>query len=159
MTRRHLLRPCRRKAFTLIELLVVIAIITILIGLLVPAVQRVREGANYITCSNNLRQLALAAHNSHNQRGTLPPGLGWFTTQPGAYGTIHFHLLPYLEQGGLYERSSFAGNYFAGNNGVYSEPVRVFQCPSDPSIPVGGVAQDTQGVSWGVSSYAINAQV
>lgn len=153
------LRRTRASGFTLLELLVVIAIITLLVGLLVPAVQRVREGANYITCSNNLRQMALAAHNCHEQRGSLPPGLGWFTTQPGAYGTIHFHLLPYLEQRGLYDRSFYSGSYFAGNYKVYAEPVRVFQCPSDPSLPPGGVAVDAQGVSWGVTSYAVNAQV
>lgn len=148
-----------RFGFTLIELLVVIAIIGVLVGLLVPAVQRIREGANYVTCSNNLRQLALSAHNCHDQRKTFPPGLGWFAKQPGAYGTIFFHLLPYLEQGNLYQRSFYCGNYFVGNNKVYSEPVRVFQCPSDPSLPAKGVLQDSQALSWGVSSYAVNAQV
>jgi prepilin-type N-terminal cleavage/methylation domain-containing protein/prepilin-type processing-associated H-X9-DG protein len=149
-------RLCRR-AFTLIELLVVIAIIGILIGLLLPAVQKIREAANHVRCSNNLKQIGLAAHNAHDTFESFPGGLGFYPG-PGAYGPFLFHLLPFIEQQNLYDNSFYAGYYFVGNNQTFARPVRLFVCPSDPSVPAGGVAKDIFGNCWGVSSYAINSQ-
>src|SRR3954468_22357435 len=110
---------CRRKgrrAFTLIELLVVIAIIAILIGLLLPAVQKVREAAARMQCSNNLKQIALSAHGYHDAKGLLPPALDGATTtlEPTLqYTTFHVFILQYIEQGNLY-------NTFPQNNANYA---------------------------------------
>jgi prepilin-type N-terminal cleavage/methylation domain-containing protein len=161
-------KTASRFAFTLIELLVVIAIIAILIGLLLPAVQKVREAANRIKCANNLKQLGLAAHHYHDAHQHLPPAIGYYPPAAGSFGSYFFHLLPYVEQDNLY-RSALGtvpfpppdgptAVYYPGNNGVYSKPVKGFLCPSDPSVGPGGVVS-VAGVSFGASCYAFNALV
>jgi len=89
----------RRGGFTLIELLVVIAIIAVLVGLLVPAVQKVREAANRMSCQNNLKQLAMACHNHHDTDGKLPPG---YSRDPGRQASFLVYLLPHIEQTAMY---------------------------------------------------------
>jgi prepilin-type N-terminal cleavage/methylation domain-containing protein/prepilin-type processing-associated H-X9-DG protein len=148
--------PCRRRGFTLIEVLVSLAILSVLMGLILPAVQRARESANRAECQNRLRQLVLGLHNAHDTHGCLPPGVGYYGN---GYGTAAFHLLPYIEEGNLYESSKGPGGYFAGYNKVFSRPVKAFLCPSDPSPEAGGVVTDGDGVVWGAASYAGNSQV
>jgi prepilin-type N-terminal cleavage/methylation domain-containing protein len=156
-----------RRGFTLIELLVVIGIIGVLLALMLPAVQKVREAANRIQCSNNLKQLGLAAHQYHDVNQHLPPGIGYTPlASHGVWGQHFFHLLPYLEQGDLYRSSLGPVAFSTGpitlycpiNNNVYSHPVPTYLCPSDPSVEPGGIVT-VNGVTWGASCYAPNSQV
>jgi len=142
----------KRSGFTLIELLVVIAIIAILIGLLLPAVQKVREAANRMKCSNNLKQICLAAHNYESALSVLPPGImnnatkwGGFTFSAPNTGALAF-LLPHMEQDNLYrqlyaaEKRKFEVNDATDftpwwGNGTYfalaQSRLRTLECPSD----------------------------
>ena len=145
------LRP--RTAFTLIELLVVIAIIGVLIALLLPGVQKVREAANLTQCRSQIKQLGLACHLYHDVYHKLPPEIGW---SGQGYGNGLFHLLPYIEQNNLYKKSEAGDILFAGNNNVYASPIPLLQCPSDPSLGPNGVQTDNQGKTWGGNTYAGN---
>jgi prepilin-type N-terminal cleavage/methylation domain-containing protein len=152
----------RLRGFTLIELLVVIAIIAILVGLLVPAVQKVREAANRTDCMNNLHQLGVALHNMNDTNKKLPPLLGpypvgkeWTNTSgspQGAngppWGNPFYHMLPFIEQDPLYKNTydpNFDGNlsqpgYRPWLNGSYQHKIQAYMCKSDPSMPADGLS-------------------
>src|SRR6202158_453302 len=168
----------RWRAFTLIELLVVIAIIAILIGLLVPAVQKVRAAAARIQCANNLKQIGLSVHNYNGTYGRLPPAegvgpgvvnpYGNFQSPSGTTGTTFYYLLPFIEQDNVYNLVNDSMALDAHNNPIVGGIViKTFLCPSDPSVVNAGtyggcgvmLGLDIQRNGFASTNYAANVMV
>jgi prepilin-type N-terminal cleavage/methylation domain-containing protein len=157
-----------RRGFTLIELLVVIAIIAILIGLLLPAVQKVREAASRMSCGNNMKQIGLAIHNYASGNASQLPYLLQYQSSQFIWGPFFFNLLPYIEQQNVYQRcvgyaspvpviGSIAGGW-NGPSGTenYNQVIKTYICPSDPSTLQGICPTGTLGANWAAASYAPN---
>jgi prepilin-type N-terminal cleavage/methylation domain-containing protein len=152
----------RRGGFTLIELLVVIAIIAVLVGLLLPAVQKVREAANRAKCMNSFKQLGIATHSIHDTYNKLPPSYGPYPAiaagaaagTPPPTASIFYHLLPFIEQDAIYKLSAGTNTSIA----AAAWPIKLLQCPSDASVAGGTAGASINAVAgtYGTCSYAAN---
>jgi prepilin-type N-terminal cleavage/methylation domain-containing protein len=157
--------PLARGGFTLIELLVVVAIIGVLIGLLLPAVQKVREAANRAKCSNNIKQIVLACHNYQSGHDRLPPLLQkWTGPTTTTWTTVHFDILPFMEQQAVHElgwdptTQTYNSELVKAGMDVSKQKITPYICPTDISIDQssGFPVQDNTRTG---TSYAANAQV
>jgi prepilin-type N-terminal cleavage/methylation domain-containing protein/prepilin-type processing-associated H-X9-DG protein len=151
----------RRAAFTLIELLVVIAIIGVLVGLLLPAVQKIRAAADRLSCQNNLKQIGLAIHNYETATGLLPSSIrpAGFTPLPRTSWAVE--VLPYIEQDNLQKNYDVTQNWSAPINlPITSQPIKIFRCPASPRRNL--LDGDPQTDVWNLvatSDYAASAGV
>jgi len=159
--------PHRWRGFTLIELLVVIAIIAILIGLLLPAVQKVREAAARMSCSNNIKQIGVGLHNYHGTYNQFPPG--YVSAAGKGTGTLFYWLLPYIEQDNVYKLGNLPGDntgdpqpdaywgsaatpQFGSLNTPAANTIKSYLCPSDAN----NQPAPTWTNGWVVGNYAYN---